>query len=87
MLKSRSALFALLWLAATSSAGAQAYDFGPGEALAIDGDTLRIGSQRIRLSAMDAPELSQVCRSDAGRLRGCLVIAPSLAPYLVKRPY
>ena len=71
MLKYRSALFALLWLAATSSAGAQTYDFGPGEALAIDGDTLRIGSQRIRLSAMDAPELSQVCRSDAGKMTLC----------------
>ncbi|WP_293809183.1 thermonuclease family protein [uncultured Bosea sp.] len=71
MLKSRPALVVLLWLAAIASAGAQAYDFRPGQALAIDGDTLRIGSQRIRLSAMDAPELSQVCRSDAGKATLC----------------
>lgn len=50
---------------------AQAYDFRAGEVAAVDGDTLRIGSQRIRLSAMDAPELSQTCRAGNGALTLC----------------
>lgn len=54
-----------------SSAASQTYEFRAGQAAAIDGDTLRIGAQRIRLSAMDAPELSQVCRSDAGKATLC----------------
>ncbi|MBN9453853.1 MAG: thermonuclease family protein [Bosea sp.] len=69
---SRNFLFGaavLLFCPAVSSA--QSYEFRPGQAVAIDGDTLRIGSQRIRLSAMDAPELSQVCRSDAGKATLC----------------
>lgn len=45
--------------------------FRAGEVVAIDGDTLRIGSQRIRLSAMDAPELSQTCRANNGRMTLC----------------
>lgn len=55
----------------SSPAVAQAYDFRPGEAAAVDGDTLRIGSRRIRLSAMDAPELSQTCQSDRGQTTLC----------------
>jgi len=33
----------------------------------IDGDTLRVGGERIRLLGIDAPELSQTCRDEAGR--------------------
>lgn len=61
----------LVSLGAVGGASAQTYDFRPGEVVAVDGDTLRIGSQRLRLSAMDAPELSQVCRSDAGKTALC----------------
>lgn len=71
MLSHRSAFCMLLCLAPLSGAVAQVYEFRPGQAVAIDGDTLRVGSQRIRLSAMDAPELSQVCRSDAGKATLC----------------
>jgi len=52
-------------------AASQTYDFRPGEAMAIDGDTIRIGPQRIRLSAIDAPELSQTCRSGRGATTLC----------------
>jgi endonuclease YncB( thermonuclease family) len=35
-----------------------------GHAIAVDGDTLRLGATRIRLTGLDAPELDQTC-SDA----------------------
>ena len=39
----------------------------PFNAMAVDGDTLRVGGQRIRLIGIDAPELSQSCRDEHGR--------------------
>jgi endonuclease YncB( thermonuclease family) len=33
-----------------------------GAAVVVDGDTLRIGSQRIRLAGIDAPESQQTCQ-------------------------
>lgn len=61
----------MMALVLVSPAASQTYDFRSGEALAIDGDTLRIGPQRIRLSAIDAPELSQTCRSGNGATTLC----------------
>jgi endonuclease YncB( thermonuclease family) len=47
----------------------------PGPALlavqAVDGDTLRAQSQRIRLSGIDAPELTQTCRNAHGQVWSC----------------
>lgn len=37
----------------------------------IDGDTLAIGSERIRLLGIDAPELAQTCRRSDGTDWGC----------------
>lgn len=37
-----------------------------GRAEAVDGDTLRIGPTRIRLTGLDAPELDQTCSTSAG---------------------
>jgi endonuclease YncB( thermonuclease family) len=37
----------------------------------IDGDSLRRGSQRIRLYGIDAPELAQKCRDRAGNSYAC----------------
>ncbi len=37
-----------------------------GRAQAIDGDTLRLGSTRIRLPGIDAVELDQICSNDKG---------------------
>lgn len=58
-------------LIAASAAAAQSYSFRAGEVVAIDGDTLRSGHQRIRLAAMDAPELSQTCHADNGAITLC----------------
>ncbi len=39
-----------------------------GQAVVVDGDTLRIGTERIRLLGIDAPELDQTCTAaDGGR--------------------
>lgn len=40
-----------------------------GLALVIDGDTLRIGSERIRLHGIDAPEISQTCQTRTGAMK------------------
>lgn len=40
-------------------------------ATATDGDSLRAGNQKIRLSGIDAPELSQTCRDERGREWAC----------------
>lgn len=41
-----------------------------GVAEAVDGDSLRLAGERIRLSGIDAPELGQTCRRD-GEDYGC----------------
>lgn len=41
-----------------------------GDAFAIDGDSLRLGADEIRLLGLDAPELRQTCRH-AGREERC----------------
>jgi len=46
-----------------------------GLALVHDGDSLRIGGERIRLHAMDAPELGQRCSPAPGRTADCGALA------------
>lgn len=38
-----------------------------GPFVAIDGDTLAVGAERLRLEGMDAPEADQVCKDETGR--------------------
>ena len=54
---------ALCLLAPASSA--QAVEVA-GPARVVDGDTLEIGSQSIRLHGINAPEASQVCQTPRG---------------------
>lgn len=63
-----SALTALLLLAVAALVAARLDPLPPpvtGTARASDGDTLRLGGDRIRLLGIDAPELEQSC-TDAG---------------------
>jgi endonuclease YncB( thermonuclease family) len=40
----------------------------------IDGDTIAIGAQRIRLQGIDAPELDQTCLDSAGAVWRCGIV-------------
>jgi len=51
----------------------------------IDGDTLRAAGERIRLSGIDAPELSQTCRDAHGREWQCGRAAKARLVDLVSR--
>jgi endonuclease YncB( thermonuclease family) len=44
---------------------------GTGNARIIDGDTIHIGTRKIRLSGIDAPESKQKCTKKDGRSYGC----------------
>ena len=54
-------------------------------ASAIDGDSLRIGGENIRLIGIDAPELRQTCRDERGRDWACGRDAHALLSRLVSR--
>ncbi|WP_374837409.1 thermonuclease family protein [Mycoplana ramosa] len=58
------ALLALMALIAVKLEAPSGGDLFSSTARAADGDTLTMGGRRIRLSGMDAPELTQPCKRD-----------------------
>ena len=58
-------IFGLLSAAALTFSGNEVRSL-PGNVRVIDGDSLRIGKEEIRLWGIDAPELKQECRNQQG---------------------
>jgi len=46
-----------------------------GQAVAVDGDTIAIAGERVRLGGLDAPELDQTCRNADGAEWPCGIVA------------
>ena len=73
----RPRLGLVIGLAAVGAVAALSALFAPaaqpisGRADVADGDTLRIGDVRIRLTGLDAPELDQTCTDALGASWGC----------------
>ena len=73
-LPSELALLGFLALLAVGVGLARLQPAGPpliGRAEAVDGDTLRVGSTRVRLLGLDAPELDQTCTRRDGAQWSC----------------
>jgi endonuclease YncB( thermonuclease family) len=66
----------------TLATPAYAFDV-TGAAVVVDGDTLRIGNERIRLHGIDAPEARQQCRDAEGLAYSCSAKATAYLSSLV----
>ncbi len=78
----RLVLASILWLLAATAAPALTVS---GTASVIDGDTIEIHGQRIRLSGIDAPESRQLCEKDGERYQCGKHAANALADRIGRR--
>ena len=75
----------LILLALVVCRPASAADLVEGTAFVIDGDTIEINDERIRLHGIDAPELAQRCTED-GHLYPCLDASQALRKQIGRMP-
>jgi len=81
----RSTVLAAIALGA--SCGASLSDDLIGQASIIDGDTLEIHGNRIRLWGIDAPESTQLCRGEGSEQYRCGALAANnLVAFIARRP-
>jgi endonuclease YncB( thermonuclease family) len=71
----RRALLVTAALAVWATASAGADRTISGRASVIDGDTIEIHGQRIRINGIDAPESRQLCEDEAGKTYRCGQVA------------
>lgn len=64
----------MVFLACIAASAAEAVDV-TGKARVLDGDTIEIGAEKIRLYGIDAPEGAQLCKNAAGRDYPCGEVA------------
>ncbi len=57
-----------------------------GRSRASDGDSMRIGQQRVRILGIDAPELDQTCTAADGNLWPCGQVAKQRLSQLLRAP-
>ncbi len=84
MMRTASIVLAATVILATSSNAS-----GPivGQATVIDGDTIEVRGERIRLFGIDAPEAAQLCRDSGGKPYRCGArAANALADMIGRRP-
>ena len=56
----------------------------PSKILVIDGDTIKIGREKIRLFGIDAPEIKQVCKNENNDPYPCGIKAKNFLSWLIE---
>ena len=56
----------------------------PSKILVTDGDTIKIGREKIRLFGIDAPEIKQVCKNENNDSYPCGITAKNYLSWLIK---
>ena len=77
----------VVFLLSAGCVGAEGKGPGPGgSARVVDGDTLEVNGQRIRIWGVDAPESAQVCERAGEEYRCGLTSATALSDWIARRP-